>query len=171
MENVNVGEFTKFFENLKIKEIMKTSVETLHMDDELTTAEEKFVQKRIHYLPVLNSRSELMGLLSQKYLYKTRSPRKLMSNDVQFDHRVVIDGDSFYDKGILDGYILSHVMNKNPTTLGPDDSLAKALLLMSRKKVTCIAIIDKDRTLLGLLTDLEIIDMISTIIDFRSKFK
>ena len=43
-------------------------------------------------------------------------------------------------------------MNKNPITIGPNDDIKYAILLMIDKKVSCLPVVEKNE-LVGILTD------------------
>ena len=150
---------------IKTKEIMDTPVPTVFEDDELSDVQQKFITHKTFYLPVLTHNFTLAGLISQKYLYKTHSPRKFVDPEVKFDPEIVnardiiVDEDSFYFRETLDSYILRNIMHKTPTTLSPDHTVAEALTLMGRKNIGCIIIVDKNQKVQGLLTHKEIVDL------------
>lgn len=54
--------------------------------------------------------------------------------------------------------IIEEIMKKNVTTLFPEDSIAEAIKLMTDKKIRHIPIIDKQQSLVGLLSDRDIKD-------------
>lgn len=150
--------FQEFLGKIKVGDVMKKEVVTLHEDDELSEAQEKFVTFRTSHICIVNNADKLVGLVSQKYLFKTQSPRKVISrDDMDYDPQLIVDGDTFYDRETLDSYILHHVMNKTPFTLTPDDPLTEAVVAMAKKNVGCIPVIDQNRKVKGILTDLVIV--------------
>tara|TARA_R100001143_G_scaffold63596_1_gene73230 strand:- start:3849 stop:4130 length:282 start_codon:yes stop_codon:yes gene_type:complete len=46
----------------------------------------------------------------------------------------------------------SDVMSKNPVTIGPNDDIKYAMLLMIEKKVSCLPVVEKNE-LVGIITD------------------
>lgn len=151
---------------IKIKEVMDTPVPTVFEDDELSEVQGKFISHKTFYLPVLSRNFTLVGLISQKYLYKTQSPRKFVDPQVKFDPEIaqakdiLVDEDSFYFREALDSYILRNIMHKSPTTLNPEATVAEALMLMGRKNIGCIVVVDKNQKVQGLLTHKEIVDLL-----------
>ena len=146
------------FEGMKIKEIMTTPVVTVKEDDELSLAQMKFVNNHINHLVVVNSDNQVVGLLSHKYLYRTQSPRKVVSEEMDYDPDILMEGgDSFYSKETLDRFILRTIMNKEPITLGPQDSVARAISIMASRHLSCIPVVDQTRRPIGVLTNQEIV--------------
>ena len=140
------------FEKVKVKEIMVTKVIKLYEDDELSRAEEIFVTQGVSYLPVVTHNDELVGLLTQKYLYKTLSPRKIDREEIDYAPDIIVDGQSFYDKDSLDSIILKNIMHKDPFTLSPEDSAGRAIVEMVKQNIGCICIIRDNRKLCGIVT-------------------
>jgi len=146
----------------KLKFLMSKHAVTLHVDDELSEAFVKFTGDNVTHLIVVDNERRVVGLISQKYLYKTRSPRKIVSEEMEYRPDLLRDGeDAFYTKDMLDSYILSKVMQNNPLTLTQEDTLAEAILHMANKKLSCIPIVDKDKRIEGILTHQEIINFLS----------
>ena len=104
----------ELFLQVKIGNVMNKAVVTVYEDEDLSIAQEKFLAHTVSHILVLDRRDRLSGLISQKYLYKTYSPRKIINDNVGIDKNVILDGDSYYDKNSLNGYILRTAMKKAP---------------------------------------------------------
>ena len=152
-----IAVFTKFFNMTPIKEVMVKNVVTVFEDDELSVAQEKFVENHLYYLVVVDHHNKLVGLLSRKYIYKALSPRKIISEEMDYDPQLIIEGDSFYEKQSLDSYILRNIMNRNPFSLKPEDTLKTALLNMAKRNLSCIPIVDGKNEPRGVLSHQEIV--------------
>jgi acetoin utilization protein AcuB len=157
--------FQKLFTLAKIDEVMTTDVVVIFHDDEFSLAEEKFIENNIFYLMVINRSHKLIGLISQKYLYKTHSPKKIMNQDMLGNEEVLVDGDTFYKKEVLDGYLLDQIMKKDPITLRPDNTIAEAILTMKHKNLGCIPIVNSKNEVLGALTHQEIINFSAQLLE------
>ncbi len=144
-----------------IRDVMNLNPVKIHQDSDLVKAQELFQTHKASHLVVVNDTNQLVGLISPKYLYKTHSPRKILGEAQYTDPNYIIDGDSFYLKDSLDKYILKSIMWDDPITLGPDDTVARAILSMHRRKVSCIPIINPDKQILGMITNQEIINFIT----------
>ena len=132
---------------IKIKEIMVDNVFSIKVDEPFSRVEEKFREFRIRHLPIVDEDYKLVGIITQRDLYRISTPRK--------DE----DGNLVYDKETLDSYILEHVMTKNPFTLTPENTVADALLVMVDKKFGSIPIVDKNSVLRGIITQIDILKM------------
>ncbi|MBF0484287.1 MAG: CBS domain-containing protein [Candidatus Omnitrophica bacterium] len=154
------------FENLKVRDIMRTPVITIFSDENLSDALIKFSSFNVSHLVVIDRGHRLVGLFSHKYLYRTQSPRKVIGDDVLYDPGLMTDGaDGLYDKSALDCYILEHVMKKNPYYLHPEDKLSKALIDMAQKNLACIPIVDEKMKVKGLVTDHDILLYLAGILE------
>lgn len=151
-------------ERIKIKDIMTVPVVTIYEDEELSDAEERFINRRVSYLPVISRDNRVVGLLSQKYLYKTLSPRKILNKDLDYQEDMLIDGDTFYSKEMLNSYMLRHVMFKDPFTLPPEASVGSAVLNMSSRRIGCIPIVNQDKSICGIFTNQDIVDFSARIL-------
>lgn len=157
--------FQDWCKNTKLKDVMSSPVVKIYEDEEFSVAEETFLKKNLYYLPVVDRDNKLVGIVSHKYIYKTQSPRKIVgAEEIEYDPNIIIDGDSFYDKESLDRYILRSIMHKNPFTLKADDSIADAILAMAQKNIGCIPIVKKDKTVCGILTKQDIVQVLSSML-------
>lgn len=155
------GSFNHFFTQAKVRDVMDTKVVTVREDDDFSVAQRKFVENHITHLVIVNNQYQLVGLISQKYIYKTQSPRKIIGDELEPDPGILLDGDSFYLKETLDSYILRNIMKKNPFVLTPDDSLAEVIINMAKKNLGCIPIVDANRKICGVVTSQEIVQYLA----------
>lgn len=152
-------------EKTNLRLVMNTEVSTIHLDDNFSRAEEILTKKSIHYLPVVDYADKVVGLISQKYIYKAQSPRNIMkSGEMQINPNIIIDGDSYYIRESLDGFILKNIMMKNPPTLRPGDSVAQAIKLMDQRKIGCIPVVDKNKVIKGIFTKDDLINFLMVIL-------
>ena len=142
----------KLFEKVKVKEVMVEDPITIDVNEPFSHVEEKFGAHQIRHLPVIDKDEILVGLMTQRDLYRIQPPR------------ILEDGGQFYDKQLLDSNILEHVMIRNPKTLRPDDHVADAIIIMAEKKYGCIPIVNPNGVLLGIITQTDILRMAAQII-------
>lgn len=145
--------WAKLCRTVKIDEVMMKPAISVREDDDFSSVQEKFVKNHLTHVCVTDNHGKFVGLISQKYLYKAQSPRKIIGGDIEYKQDIIVDGDSFYNKEVLDSYILSKIMNRNPFTLKATQTLDEAIKAMSAKHMGCIAIVDGENKLLGVLTD------------------
>ena len=155
---------SKLLKNTKIEDVMEKPAVSVKENDDFSVVQEKFVAKHLTHVCVVDNNNKLVGIISQKYLYKAQSPRKMAGDEIEYNPDIIIDGDTFYDKQVLDSYILSKIMNHNPYVLKMNQSLEDAMMAMSKKHLGCIAIVDDNGKLRGLLTDQIIVKFIAGVL-------
>jgi acetoin utilization protein AcuB len=135
----------ELLQNTLLKDVMIKKVVTVDHNDEFHVVWEKMATFGIRHLPVVDDAGGVVGLISQRHLYKIHSPRHLE------------DGSWYYDKEMLNGFILKNVMFKEPFTLKPTNTLEDAMKPMVESQLGCIPIVDDYRTPLGIVTRVDII--------------
>ena len=128
-----------------ISEIMTPSPVSIKKDDSFKDVPRKFKEFNIRHLPVVDESNKLVGLISQRDLFRVMTPRKTM------------EGDFFYDEDELNRIILKHVMKKDPFYMHEKDSLGDALIKIVEKKYGCIPVVDENRVLCGIVTQIDIL--------------
>ena len=137
---------------VKLKDLMSKNVIALNEDEPFSRVEEVFREKNIRHLPIINGKGKLVGIVTQRDLYRVQSPR------------IDEDGNWFYDKEALNTHILKVAMTKDPKTLGSENTVADALLLMVDKKYGSIPIVEKNGELCGIITQIDILKMAAAIV-------
>ena len=135
----------------RMKDIMSTKLISIHTDAPFREVPRKMLEFRIRHLPVVDKNNKLVGLMTQRDLYKIQPPRRLM------------DGTDFYDEEALNNILLPHVMIKNPFAMHPDDSIGDALLKMVHDKYGCIPVVDRQGALCGIVTQIDILKLAAQI--------
>ena len=131
--------------SISLREVMNRPVAAIGIHEAFSAVEEKLRTKKIRHLPVLDEEHRVVGLISQRDLFRIVSPRRTE------------DGEEVYDPAALDRILLAKVMTHPVVTLRAEDSLAAAVKLMSRDKLGCIPIVDAERRLLGIITKTDIL--------------
>ena len=152
------------FNRLRIKDVMVKPVYTIFDEEDLLAAHEKFVAHSVSYLCVLDHSERLVGLISRKYLYKTKSPMKISDGQNIYDKNIVIDGDSYFDRDMLSGFHIRSIMHQNPPTIGPEALVSEAIISMAKKRIGCIPVVNNDRKVLGIMTNQDIVNITADIL-------
>jgi CBS domain-containing protein len=152
-----------FINKVTIGQVMTKPSYTVEMEEELSVIESLFTQHGIRHMPIVDLSGKLVGLITQRSLYKIRSPRRLPETGVVFGDDKIVDGDSYYEKSTLDSYILKEVMLKNPPTLKAENSLADALKVMVEKKMGCVIIVNDEKKVEGIISRLDILKLFYTL--------
>lgn len=133
--------------DIPLKEIMIANPVTANQEDLLSKVEEKFRIRGIRHIPIVNEQNRVVGMFTRNDLAKCLAPHKTE------------DGFS-YDRQAMDEFTLKYVMATEPTTLGPEDPLSRAVEIMVRNKYGCIPIVKGDNTLLGIVTQVDIMKLL-----------
>ena len=128
-----------------IRDICVKEPHTIDVKEPFSRVWELFRTFSIRHVPVINDQRVVQGIVSQRDLYKTISPRK------------DLEGEFLYTKEMLDKFILKNVMNTNLSTLSPNDTLGKVIELMVKKKYGCIPIVDANKKLVGVVTQIDVL--------------
>lgn len=134
--------------NVSIKEIMKTDVATVFEDDSFSKVEEKFKLRKIRHLPVIDKRKKLVGIISERDLYRTVAPHKTEEGYL-------------YDRSQLDQFILKYIMTSQPFTLHPEDTFKDALEAMANRKYGCIPVTNSEGILVGIVTRSDVLGYVA----------
>ena len=138
---------------VKLKEAMTSPSISIDVEAPFREVAKICQERRIRHLPVVNSRKEVVGLMTQRDLYKIQPPHKNM------------DGNWVYDYDMLDGIILKDVMVSNPFTLSQESTVAQAIGPMVRNKYGCIPIVDGDNKLCGIITQYDMLKIAFDILE------
>lgn len=128
-----------------LREIMKSPAITVRFDEPFSHVEEKLRIKGIRHLPVVDENNRVIGLITQRDLFRTRAPHR---NE---------EGETVYDAEALDAFILKRVMTPHPATLTPDNMIAEAVNLMAAGRYGCIPMVDQDKKIVGIVTEVDIL--------------
>jgi len=139
----------------KLKDIMTKDVITIKVDRPFSEVPKKMKEYHVRHLPVVDGSNKLLGLITQRMMYKIISPRKLM------------DGEWHYDEEMLNNVILKHVMVKEIYALSPEQSLGKALMKMVYSKYGCIPVVDGNNRVVGIVTREDILKLAADIYQNR----
>jgi len=125
---------------MKVKDLMRSSVVTLGADDNLSVADDVMTMGRIRHLPVVDGRRRVVGLVTQRDLYKAAISSVLGFTKAK-------------EREWLGKIKVSDAMTKKVTTIDTEAGVTDAVDKMLSKKVGCLPVTDKDGCLVGLLTE------------------
>lgn len=126
-----------------IKEWMATKLLTVDANTSVMRATRTMKENNIRRLPVL-SHGKLVGIITDRDL-KEASPSSQTDIDIH---------EMYY---LLSEMKVKDVMTKNPISLSEKDSLEKAALIMLRKTISGILILDSDKNLAGILSESDVL--------------
>lgn len=126
-----------------VKDYMATDVITVDADESLRLAEDIMDMGRIRHLPVMRA-GKLVGIVSQRDLFRASLSTLLHHRraDVElFEHSVNI----------------GEIMSDKVVTVSPEIPLKEAAGIMLTKKIGCLPVVDENDSLLGLITETDVL--------------
>lgn len=120
----------------------RMDTELITVEPELTIAKAKkmMVEKNIRHLPVVDKEGVLLGIVSDRDM-RDAMPSTLLKKP---DYEITL--------AKIGGFPVSDIMTKDPLTIYPYYTLQDTLLVMQKKKVGALPVIDEDRKLKGILS-------------------
>lgn len=132
---------------VKIKEIMTTDVITVKPDDPMEKVRDIFEHYNIHHVPVA-LKGKVVGMISREDYFRIIQGFSLYNTPKSEE----------YNNAILRSLLAGEVMVKQVARLGPDDSLQAAAGYFRENLFHAIPVVDKDDTLVGIITTYDLIN-------------
>ena len=123
----------------QVSDLMSRQVVTVHPNDELLLAENIMHLGRVRHMPVIDAEDRLVGVVSQRDLFRSALLRTLGFGQVAQDRT-------------LRGIRIKEVMTTNPRTTTPESPIREAASVMSEHKIGCLPVV-QDGKLVGILTE------------------
>jgi CBS domain-containing protein len=127
----------------RVRDLMTSEVTTLRRNDKLSIADDVMRLGRIRHLPVLDEDELVVGIVSQRDLFRGALARALGYG-------------AHAQQKLLDQLLVKEVMTNDPTTISPDAPLADAAHLMLRQKIGAL-VVTEDGRLAGILTEADFV--------------
>jgi CBS domain-containing protein len=131
----------------RVEEWMTRDVVTLQRNDQLLIADQVMQLGRIRHMPVLDEDDELVGVLSQRDLFRGALVRALGYGTVA-------------QQRLMKTIPVKEVMTTQILTARPDESLASAARRMLEHKIGCLPVVE-DGKLIGILTEADFVSAIA----------
>jgi len=125
---------------MKVKDLMRTHIVTLHFTDTLNVAEDIMSMGRIRHLPVLDGGNRVVGIVTQRDLYKA-SISSVLGFDRAREHEW------------LGKVKVQDIMTTTVTMIGAEAGVVEAVDKMVTEKIGCLPVVDEQGKLMGLLTE------------------
>ncbi|MBM2814452.1 MAG: hypothetical protein HW421_1214 [Ignavibacteria bacterium] len=126
-------------QTVTVQKIMTKDVFTIGLEDTVHRADEIMKEENVRHVPVVDG-GKLVGLITERSLREYT-----LRNLYEFDESNETEGrnkiSDFHD-------IMTEVLH----IVYPDDSVEKAVKLMTKYKVECLPVVDWNNNLVGILT-------------------
>jgi CBS domain-containing protein len=129
---------------VEIENIMTREVICTNMDITLSDAIELCSQNRIRHLPILDEDKRLTGLVTDRDLRYSISPR------------IGTISENNSDRGTLKIHI-HRIMKREVITISAEASLAEAAKLMLTNRIGCLPVVDGEHHIVGIVTTADIL--------------
>lgn len=123
-----------------VSERMATNLITVGPELPIFEAKELMVEKNIRHLPVVDDKGKLLGIVSDRDM-RDAMPSTLLKKP---DYEITL--------GKIGGYPVSDIMTSKPMTIYPYYTLQDTLLIMQKKKVGALPVVDEEGFLKGILS-------------------
>jgi CBS domain-containing protein len=128
-----------------VRDVMSKDVATLELNDKLRIADDVMKLGRIRHMPVLDDNQEIVGILSQRDLFRGALAR-------------CIGYGEHAQQKLLDQLVVKEIMSNDVVTVSPFAPLQQASQLMLERKIGCVVVAEEGR-LWGILTESDFVKM------------
>jgi CBS domain-containing protein len=152
--------FKEGLPDLKVSEVMRREVATVHPDSAITQVVELLLDKDFTAVPVVDEQGKVVGMVSDNDLL-TRGGMNLTislkrATDLDYVREL---HDSLEDPNRK----VSEVMTREVVTISPDAILGRAARLMVEKHLKRLPVIDPEGKLVGILGRLDVLNTIAAV--------
>ena len=125
-----------------VGDFMTRKLVTLNEDDDLALADAMLELGEIHHLPVVRGQ-KLVGIVSQRDVLRACGGRTLAQ---------------------ARGVLAREVMTREIVTLRPSSPLRRAAILMRKRRIGCVPIVEEDGTLRGIVTGSDLVQFAAEVL-------
>lgn len=127
----------------RVGEVMQTKVASLAPDDRLDLADDLMRFGHVRHMPVVEG-GRLVGILSTRDVLAASLTKALEFEATQ-------------RRSFLRSVVVREVMSDDVATVQPDTLLRDAAQILLARKIGCLPVVDEERTLVGLLTETDLL--------------
>jgi acetoin utilization protein AcuB len=133
-----------------ISEWMTKEVITVEPEMSMMRASKLLKDRNIRRLPVVDADNRIVGIVTDRDI-KEASPSKATTLDV---HEI------YY---LLSEIKVKDIMTPNPVTIGPEDTVEKAAVIMLERRVEGLPVVDEKNHVVGIVTESDIFKVLISI--------
>lgn len=141
-----------------VADIMTTNVLTVKTETTIRELAELFVSNRISSLPVVDTASTLIGMVTESDLVEQSKSLHLPTVISLFDWVIYLESEKTLEKELqkMGGRTVADVYQTEIATISPSASLSEAADLMSSRHVNALPVVDNG-SLVGIVARIDII--------------
>lgn len=132
---------------MEVKDLMTTSVVTVHPSDKMETVAEIFENRDFHHIPVVDDDRQIVGMISRHDYYKVLNAFTIFSTA---NSRAA-------NETTLRALLTRDVMTKQLATIHEYDSIEKAVGMFQENLFHALPVVNDDRRLVGILTTYDLL--------------
>ncbi|MCB0575053.1 MAG: CBS domain-containing protein [Saprospiraceae bacterium] len=129
---------------IKVEEFMSTDLFTVQKEDLIELVAEIMNWRRIRYMPVENSKGELVGLISSRMLLRHFARRNELNENT--------------------ASTVKDIMVEKPVVATPDTTIMEAMKKMREYRIGCLPVV-KGRELVGIITEMDFLRITSRLME------
>lgn len=122
----------------KVSDLMSRNILTGYVKNSFTHTLRLFSQMPFHHLPIVNVKTELIGMVSSNDMMKILTVQLAMLND-------------FTEDGLNNAIDISEIMTTDVITVSPEATIKEALFLFCEHNIHSLPVV-KDKELVGIIT-------------------
>lgn len=138
---------------MRVGDLMHTKVFTVEEDALIERVFFLMHYEKIRHIPVVNKKSEVIGIVSDRDLYKALGPKN--------NSNVIEDSG---DKAALHvvPQKVRHIMHRAVFTINPNEHLTDAAAIMAKHRIGALPVV-KDNKLVGIVTTTDLLRFFSKV--------
>ncbi len=133
---------------IKVEEFMSTDLFTVQKEDLIELVAEIMDWRKIRYMPVEDSKGELIGLISSRMLLR----HFVHQNELQEDTKIAV----------------KDIMIEKPVTVTPETSILEAMHKMQKHRIGCLPVV-KGKELVGVITEMDFLRITARLLERLEK--
>ena len=132
---------------MRVGDLMHTKVFTVEEDALIERVFFLMHYEKIRHIPVVNKRSEVIGIVSDRDLYKALGPKN--------NSNVIEDGGDKAAMHVLPQKV-RHIMHRAVLTINPNEHITDAAAIMAKHRIGALPVV-KDGKLAGIVTTTDLL--------------
>lgn len=147
-----------------VRDVMTADVATLRPDTPIAAAADRLADGSFGAMPVVDDAGRLVGLLSDEDLIVSEARVHVPTMISFFGATITLPGSMEHFEEELHkvaGATVGEVMDDEPPTIGPDETLEELATRMHERDVSHLPVVDADNRLLGIVARGDVVRFIA----------